>query len=85
MSKQIEILVKFFAMVRQTVGKKDMTMNIEKGTKVEDIVEELIQEYPDLEDIREILVVSVNKGRVDDDYLLKEGDEVAIMPPVAGG
>ncbi len=85
MSKQIEILVKFFAMVRQTVGKKDMTMKIEKGTKVEDIVEELIQEYPELEDIRDILVVSVNKGRVDDDYLLKEGDEVAIMPPVAGG
>ncbi|MEF8875046.1 MAG: molybdopterin converting factor subunit 1 [Candidatus Thermoplasmatota archaeon] len=85
MSGDIEILVKFFAMVRQTVGKKDMTMEIKKGTKVEELVDELIEDYPDLEEIRDILIVSVNKSRADDDRILEEGDEVAIMPPVTGG
>lgn len=77
--------MKFFAMVRQTVGEKEKTMELESGTKVEDLVEELIDEYPKLENIRDILIVSVNKHKASDDHVLEEGDEVAVMPPVTGG
>ncbi|MFP3872257.1 MAG: MoaD/ThiS family protein [Candidatus Natronoplasma sp.] len=85
MSKKIEVLVKFFATVRQTVGKKDMKMELKRGTRVEDMVQRLIDEYPDLKEIEDILIVSVNKDKASDDYILKEGDEVAVMPPVTGG
>lgn len=85
MSEKIDIVVKFFAMVRQTVGKRKMDLDIKKGTKVNELVEDLIEDYPELDNIREILIVSVNKKTAADDQILEDGDEVAIMPPVTGG
>ncbi len=85
MTEKVEVLVKFFAMARQAVGQKDMEIQVERRTKVEDLLERLIQENPELEEMRDILLVSVNKERADMEHPLEEGDEVAIMPPVTGG
>jgi len=85
MSEKVEVLVKFFAMARQAVGQKDMTVQVERRTKVKDLLDRLIEENPELDEMRDILLVSVNKERADKDHPLKEGDEVAIMPPVTGG
>ncbi|MBS3816189.1 MAG: molybdopterin converting factor subunit 1 [Candidatus Thermoplasmatota archaeon] len=85
MSEEIEIIVKFFAMARQAVGKKKMDMQIDEDTKAGELVDQVTEEYPELEDIKSSLIISVNKNRVDEEHVLSEGDEVAIMPPVAGG
>jgi len=85
MSDKSEVLVKFFASARDIVGKKDIEMEIEKNCKVEDIMESIFEEYPELKDMKDQLLISVNKDRTDKNEILKDGDEIAVMPPVTGG
>lgn len=77
--------MKFFASARDVVGEKDLTIELDKESKVDDLMQHLYDEYPDLEERKEHLLVSINKDRTDKDEPLKDGDEVAIMPPVTGG
>ncbi len=85
MSEKPKVLVKFFASARDTVGEKDLKMEIKKNSKVEDVMENLFEEYPDLQEMEDHLLISVNKDRTGKDEILKDGDEIAVMPPVTGG
>ncbi len=85
MSEKSEVLVKFFASARDIVGKKDLEMEIENNSKVEDVMETIFKEYPELEEMEDQLLISVNKDRTEKNELLKDGDEIAVMPPVTGG
>ncbi|MFP4000535.1 MAG: molybdopterin converting factor subunit 1 [Thermoplasmata archaeon] len=85
MSGKSEVIVKFFASARDTVGQKDLTIELERNSKVEDLMNHLYQRYPELEEMKEQLLISVNKDRTSKDETLKDGDEVAVMPPVTGG
>ncbi len=85
MSDKSEVLVKFFASARDIVGKKDLQMEIEKDSKVEDVMDDIFEKYPDLKDMEDQLLISVNKDRTDKSEILKDGDEIAVMPPVTGG
>ncbi len=85
MSGKLEVIVKFFASARDVVGEKDLTIELEKESKVDDLMSHLYDRYPDLEEMKEQLLISVNKDRTDKDEPLKDGDEIAVMPPVTGG
>ena len=40
--------------------------------------------FPDFEKLRS-LSIAVNQEYREDDFLVKEGDEIVIIPPVSGG
>lgn len=44
----------------------------------------LYQQYPALEKLRSVMI-AVNKVYATDEVILKEEDEVAVIPPVSGG
>ncbi len=56
-----------------------LTLEIEEGTKLKDIFETL--SIPR----EEVKQTFINGLKGEDDTILKEGDRVAIFPPVAGG
>ncbi len=85
MSGEVEVLVKFFASARDAVGKKNLEMKIERGSRVRDIMESLFNDHPELKDMEDQLLISVNKDRTGKEEELKDGDEIAVMPPVTGG
>ncbi|MBS3790749.1 MAG: molybdopterin converting factor subunit 1 [Candidatus Thermoplasmatota archaeon] len=85
MSEESEVLVKFFASARDIVGKKDLKMEIQQNWKVEDVLETIFKKYPELEEMEDQLLISVNKDRTKKNEVLKDGDEIAVMPPVTGG
>jgi len=85
MSNKSEVLVKFFASARDIVGKKDIQMEIEKDSKVEDVMKNIFEDYPELQEMQDQLLISVNKDKTDKNEILKDGDEIAVMPPVTGG
>ena len=49
------------------------------------VMDAICAKYPALEAHRPIIRIAVNGTYVDDDATVKEGDEVALIPPVAGG
>ncbi|MBS3782140.1 MAG: MoaD/ThiS family protein [Candidatus Thermoplasmatota archaeon] len=85
MSEESEVLVKFFASARDIVGKKDLKMEIQQNWKVEDVLKTIFKKYPELEEMEDQLLISVNKDRTKKNEVLKDGDEIAVMPPVTGG
>ena len=60
-------------------------MELEENTNITALLEVLKQAHPDLGSLSETLIVSVNKEYATYDTILKNGDEVALLPPVSGG
>ena len=79
----MKVEVKFFARCREIVGEKVKELEVEEGMKIQDIIDLLLKEYPELK--KEKLIISLNHKYVSRDAELKEDDEVAVFPPVSGG
>lgn len=81
----MRIRLLFFASCRDAVGDKEFDLEVEEGISAGALREELALRYPRLRPLKEKLLMAVNAEYVDDDTALKNGDEVALIPPVSGG
>lgn len=93
----MKVNVKFFATIRNASGTSQTTVDI-KGSTVGDVIDALVMEYGDkfkkeiLEpdgNLRKYSKVFVNGKPVDRNFPLKnpvkEGDTLALFPPILGG
>jgi len=80
------ITIKLFAMLRQAAGRDEINSNVSSAT-VADLLEQVKRDYPVLSDLVRPgrIMVSVNHEFVKMDAPIKDGDEVAFMPPFSGG
>ena len=74
-----------FASCRDAVGAKEIDLVVEDAINAGTLREELALRFPRLGPLKEKLLVAVNAEYVDDRTVLKDGDEVALIPPVSGG
>ena len=74
-----------FAYYRELLGKRELKLELDEGSRVGDMLDMLIERNPRLGADREGIVVSVNCSYAPLDAVLKNGDEVALLPPVSGG
>jgi molybdopterin converting factor subunit 1 len=77
--------VKFFAALREMIGTRELSLEVIDGQTVGDLFRELCVRFPRLADYGSILLYSVNAEYVPPDHTLRDGDEVAFIPPVSGG
>jgi len=77
----------YFAAVRDRLGREAETLALPEEFTVAAALAALVERYSerDLARIVGRLQVAVNRTVVGLDHRLKDGDEVALMPPVAGG
>jgi molybdopterin synthase sulfur carrier subunit len=78
----MEIKVLYFANVRELVG-KDWEIIRFTGKNTQDLRTLLENKYPQLKEILKVCRFAVNEEYYEGE--LKEGDRVAIIPPVSGG
>jgi molybdopterin converting factor subunit 1 len=81
----LKIKVKFFASYREAIGKEEIEVDIEKNTDVNGLLEVIKKKHSEIGTLSETLIISVNKEYATFDTILKNGDEVALLPPVSGG
>lgn len=81
----MKIKVKFFASYKEALGKDELYLDIDEGATVSVLIESLRKDYPKLGNLLETLVISVNLEYAPYETELKDGDEVALLPPVSGG
>jgi molybdopterin converting factor small subunit len=79
-----------FAGARDVVGASEVEIAIEdvgegKPPTADRVMDAMIARYPDLTGYRRIIRMAVNGAYVDGDATVAAGDEVALIPPVAGG
>jgi molybdopterin synthase catalytic subunit len=84
-ARTVEVQVRFFASLRQTVGEAKMTRSLPDGATVADLVRGLVAEYARLPSAAGAIYASVNRVYAGQDTVLQHGDEVGLFPPVSGG
>lgn len=80
----MRLSVRLFASAREAVGTPTLTVDLPAGATVGILVQQLRAGYPQLNTLPE-LVISVNYEYAHGEQQLREGDEVALIPPVSGG
>ena len=90
------IRVRSFASFRDILG-KELSVELNEGSTVKDLLDDLISTRQRLKSavfdesgkVREYVILMKNRKNIESlsglDTELAEGDEVAILPPVAGG
>jgi len=90
------IHVRSFASFRDILG-KELSVELKEGSTVKDLLDDLISTRQRLKSavfdesgkVREYVILMKNRKNIESlgglDTELAEGDEVAILPPVAGG
>lgn len=81
----MRVTIKLFARLREVVGAGKLERKLGEGATVGDLLDALQAEYPRLADLTERTITSVNQEFATPDNVLRDGDEVAIFPPVSGG
>ena len=81
----MDLTVKLFGAVRERVGAKLLSLSLPDGTSVADLRAQLAAEYKVFDEFGARLAVSINFEIAEPDATLRDGDEVAFLPPVSGG
>jgi molybdopterin synthase sulfur carrier subunit len=79
------VKVKLFAILRERARTSEMVLEISEGATVAGAVAALLCQRPELEAWMGKSAFAVNLARVDRQTILKNGDELALLPPVSGG
>ena len=75
----------FFAAYRDLLGTKDLAIDLPEGSTVADLVAQLRARGAPFDALPVEPAVAVNRAYAHPGERLSEGDEVAFIPPVAGG
>lgn len=78
------VTVVFLASYREIAGTATTRIALTAGASVAELVAQVCAQFPGLPDSDRI-VAAVNNEYCEPDYILDDGDEVALIPPVSGG
>ena len=79
---KIEVL--FFGITTDLIGKKSISFDILEGMTVNDVKEKLLKTYPKLVQ-HQSFSIALNMEYAEGNNLIKNGDTIALIPPVSGG
>src|SRR3954453_21790318 len=80
---QVEVL--YFAMLRERVGRERESLDLRAGADVAAARAAVVALHPELAPLLPRVQAAVNRVMADDGKALADGDELAFIPPVAGG
>ncbi|MCF6347580.1 MAG: molybdopterin converting factor subunit 1 [Flavobacteriaceae bacterium] len=80
----MNITVLLFGILKDIIEENSLKLQIENDTTIDDLKEHLLKEYDKLNSFSNFSV-AVNEEYVDLNYILKNNDIVALVPPVSGG
>ncbi|HLI52067.1 MAG TPA: MoaD family protein [Thermomicrobiaceae bacterium] len=81
----MRITVHYFALLRESVGKSRETRDLPDGSQVLDLLQALSADYPIVGEMRASSMLMLNQEYVEEDAEIRDGDDFALIPPVAGG
>lgn len=81
----MRIRVLFFGVLHDIVGRREDSLEVPEGTRLDTIFERYAERFPRLRDISGSVIPALNQQFSSLSVPLSEGDEVAFLPPVSGG
>lgn len=81
----MKVHIRLFAGLHDLLGQRDLTLELDEGATVAHLQEQLGREYPVVTPFLSTLVCAVDEEYVPVEHPLRDGDDVALIPPVSGG
>ncbi len=81
------VTVKFFAVLRKLTGREDILSPIRQPVTLKEIFDQIETEIPQIRTIMKEgkALVAINQEMATEDSMVQDGDEIAMLPPFAGG
>jgi molybdopterin converting factor subunit 1 len=81
----VRVNLLYFASFRDIAGTAEQPRDLPDGIRVADLWRTLVSEHPKFAAFPAMPPAAVNHEYVGGETILRDGDEVAFLPPVAGG
>ena len=73
-----------FGIARDIVGGSTLNFDTPEGINVAQLKQKLLDHYPTFGNLSSLLI-AVNEEYGDDETVISEDDDIALIPPVSGG
>ena len=77
--------VLLFAQLAESIGSDRITIELKDGATIEDAIQELGSQHEIVAAMRDSIAVAVDDRYCKRNTRLKDGDMLALIPPVSGG
>src|SRR3972149_8536989 len=81
----MKVNVRLFAGLSELLGHRQVSLELADGATVARLRDGLSREYPAVTPFLASLVCAIDEEFVTTDHSLRDGDDVALIPPVSGG
>ena len=81
----MQVRVLYLGMLRELAGRETEVVQLGDGSHLGDLFDQLRQSIPKLNEFRGAIALAVNYEYCDGRTVLRNDDEVALIPPVSGG
>ena len=81
----MEIHILFLGPAHDLAGAENALLDVLDGTTAASVRAVIAAKYPRIKAALPTMRIAVNQSFVADEYKLRAGDEVALIPPVSGG
>jgi sulfur-carrier protein len=81
----ITVTIKLFAIYQETLGMPEISYQFPPNTPVKAVLDRAIAVQPQLAKWRDVTRFGIDREFVDPDTIMRDGDEVVLIPPVSGG
>ncbi len=80
----MKLTIALFGITKEIIGKQSLNYELREGSNIHILLTNLHKDYPKLQDLKSLLV-AVNSEYAENEQVLNENDEIALIPPVSGG
>ena len=81
----VRVRMIYFAQAREAAGTTGEEFMLDGSPRISSALSKAFAAHPRLKSLEKLIKVALNEEITQDDILLREGDRVALLPPVVGG
>lgn len=81
----MRVRVLFFGLLTDVVSRREEEVDLQEGARISDLIGHYTAAFPKLGPLLSSIAVSVNREYAPTSTILRDRDEVALLPPVSGG
>ena len=82
---RMRVKVLLFGQLKDIVGRAEESLVLEPGANIAAVVAHYSERYPQFQGLTKSIACSLNQEYAQGTAVLREGDEVGLLPPVSGG
>ena len=81
----MQVTVHFYSYFKDLTGCPQSSLTLPTDAKISDLLNLTFEQFPKLQEMRKSMLIAVGVDYQKPDYILHDGDEVSLFPPVQGG